>query len=79
MFIGGPQLCLGMGFSGMTTRLTEPCAGCNEQDYIRTAWSKGLRERTVVQACMKKCADPYCDIIGGQLANLIGGAVIIEE
>ena len=50
------------------------------QDYIRTAWSKGLRERVVVtRHALKNVMIPIVTLIGGQLANLIGGAVIIES
>jgi peptide/nickel transport system permease protein len=50
------------------------------QDYIRTAWSKGLRERPVViRHALKNALIPVVTIIGIQFPMIIGGAVIIEE
>ncbi|MFQ5879108.1 MAG: ABC transporter permease [Dehalococcoidia bacterium] len=49
------------------------------QDYIRTAWAKGLRERTViVRHALKNALIPVISLIGIQIPILIGGAVIIE-
>ncbi|MBA7665407.1 Dipeptide transport system permease protein DppB [subsurface metagenome] len=50
------------------------------QDYIRTAWAKGLRERTVlIRHAFRNTLIPIVTRMGGQLPNLIGGAVIIEN
>ena len=50
------------------------------QDYIRTAWSKGLRERIVViRHAIKNALIPVVSLIGLQLPILIGGAVIMEN
>jgi peptide/nickel transport system permease protein len=50
------------------------------QDYIRTAWSKGLRERAVVMKhILKNGLIPVVTVIGIQLSHIIGGAVIIEN
>ena len=49
------------------------------QDYIRTAWSKGLSERTIVlQHALKNAMIPVVSLIGLQLPLYIGGSVIIE-
>jgi peptide/nickel transport system permease protein len=49
------------------------------QDYIRTAWSKGLEERTVIiRHGIKNGMIPIITLAGVGLANIIGGAVIIE-
>jgi peptide/nickel transport system permease protein len=49
------------------------------QDYIRTAWSKGLRERTVVfRHVLKNGLIPIITLTGMQLSQIIGGAVLIE-
>jgi len=49
-------------------------------DYIRTAWSKGLRERTViVRHALRNALIPVTTVIGLQVGALIGGAVIIES
>ena len=50
------------------------------QDYVRTAWAKGLRERVVVMRhALKNALIPVITIIGGQLAVMLGGDVIIEQ
>ena len=50
------------------------------QDYIRTAWSKGLRERAVViRHAVKNALIPVVSLIGLQLPILVGGAVIMEN
>jgi len=50
------------------------------QDYIRTAWAKGLRERTVVvRHALKNALIPIITIIGYQLPIVVGGTVWIEQ
>jgi peptide/nickel transport system permease protein len=50
------------------------------QDYIRTAWSKGLAERTVIMRhALKNALIPVVTMVGMQLPILIGGAVITEQ
>ena len=50
------------------------------QDYIRTAWSKGLKERVVIMRhATKNALIPVVSLIGLQLPLLVGGAVIMEN
>ena len=50
------------------------------QDYVRTAWSKGLKERVViVRHAIKNALIPVVTLIGLQLPILIGGSVIMES
>jgi peptide/nickel transport system permease protein len=50
------------------------------QDYIRTAWAKGLKERVVVMRhAVKNTLIPVITIAGGMIPALIGGSVIIEQ
>jgi len=50
------------------------------QDYIRTAWSKGLRERMVVlRHAAKNTLIPVITIAGGMIPTLLGGSVIMEQ
>ena len=50
------------------------------QDYIRTAWSKGLTERIVViRHAIKNAFIPIVTMVGGGIPMLIGGSVIIEQ
>lgn len=49
------------------------------QDYIRTALSKGLKEKTIIiRHALKNAIAPVATLSGMQLANLIGGTVFIE-
>ena len=49
------------------------------QDYIRTAWSKGLKERVVIiRHALKNALIPVITLVGLQLPILVGGAVIVE-
>lgn len=49
-------------------------------DYIRTARSKGLRERNVVlRHAFKNAAIPLVTVIGLDFGNLLGGAIITEQ
>ncbi len=49
------------------------------QDYIRTAWSKGLRERAVVyRHGLKNALIPVITIMGNQLGRFLGGLVVME-
>ncbi len=50
------------------------------QDYIRTAWAKGLKERVVItRHAIKNALIPVVTLIGLQLPILVGGAVIMEN
>lgn len=50
------------------------------QDYIRTAYSKGLRERAVIyRHSLKNAMLPVATIMGLLMANLLAGTVIIES
>lgn len=50
------------------------------QDYIRTAWSKGLRERSVVMRhAFRNAFIPVITVIGLQIPSLVGGTVILER
>lgn len=49
------------------------------QDYIRTAWAKGLSERiVVVRHALKNALIPVVTIWGSQLSHLLGGTVVME-
>jgi len=50
------------------------------QDYIRTAWSKGLSERVVIfRHALKNSLIPVVTVFGYQVPMLVGGSVIIEQ
>lgn len=76
-----PAAILGMVLSGTTMRMTRTMAlEVLRQDYIRTAWSKGLEEKIVVMRhVLKNALIPVVTIVGFQLPILIGGSVILEQ
>ncbi len=76
-----PALVLGMAMSGLTMRMTRTMLlEVLRQDYIRTAWAKGLRERVVIlRHVLKNALIPVITIVGLQVPVLIGGSVIIER
>ena len=76
-----PSLILGTGSAAGLMRMTRTMMlEVLRQDYIRTAWSKGLRERVVVvRHAIKNGMIPIVTIIGMQLPILVGGSVIIEN
>jgi len=50
-----------------------------QQDYIRTAWSKGLRESTVIMRhAMKNSLIPVVTLMGIGLGLVLGGSVLVE-
>ena len=76
-----PSLILGTASSAGTMRLTRTMMlEVLRQDYIRTAWAKGLNERVVVlRHAIKNAFIPVVTVIGMQLPILVGGAVIMEN
>ena len=76
-----PAIVLGMGMSGATMRMTRTMMlEVMRQDYIRTAWAKGLKERIVViRHALRNALIPIVTITGQQLGVLVGGTVIIES
>jgi peptide/nickel transport system permease protein len=76
-----PSLILGTAMSAGTMRLTRTMMlEVLRQDYIRTAWSKGLREKVVVMRhAVKNALIPVVTGIGLSFPILVGGSVIIEN
>ncbi len=76
-----PGFLLGAGLAGGVMRFTRSSMlEVLRQDYIRTAWSKGLRERViVVRHALRNALIPVITVVGLQLPILVGGSVIIEQ
>ena len=76
-----PSLILGTASAAATMRMMRTMTlEVLRQDYIRTAWSKGLKERVViVRHTLKNALIPVVTLIGLQLPILVGGAVIMEN
>ena len=76
-----PALLLGMYISGSTMRMTRTMMlEVLRQDYVRTAWAKGLGERVVIiRHALKNALIPVVTIVGLQMPVLIAGTVVIES
>jgi peptide/nickel transport system permease protein len=75
-----PALVLALASAGLVMRLTRSSMlEVMRNDYIRTAWSKGLRERSVVwRHALKNALIPVVTVLGLEVGGLLGGAVIVE-
>jgi peptide/nickel transport system permease protein len=75
-----PAALLGVSLAGGVMRLTRTMMlEVLRQDYIRTAWAKGLRERAVItRHALKNAFIPVVTIIGLQVGTAISGTIILE-
>lgn len=75
-----PSIALGVRPAALIARLTRSCMlEVLNQDYIRTARSKGVRESlVVVKHALKNAMIPVVTIIGTQVSELLSGAVLTE-
>jgi len=75
-----PALCLSVLPLAVWTRQTRSSMlEVIREDYIRTARSKGLKERTViVRHALKNAIIPVITLLGLQVRNLVGGSVLVE-
>jgi peptide/nickel transport system permease protein len=76
-----PAIVLSMGSVAVLMRLTRSSMlEVMRNDYIRTAYSKGLRERAVIfRHALKNAMIPVVTIIGLEAGGLIGGTVLVES
>ena len=76
-----PSLILGTASAAATMRMTRTMMlEVLRQDFIRTAWSKGLKETVVVvRHAIKNALIPVVSLVGLQLPILVGGSVIMEN
>lgn len=76
-----PSLVLGASLSAVIMRMTRTMMlEVLRQDYIRTAWAKGLTERRVIiRHAVKNAMIPVITLIGVLVPILFGGTVIIEQ
>jgi peptide/nickel transport system permease protein len=75
-----PAAALSAGIAAQLMRLTRASVlEVFQQDYIRTARARGLRERRVIWVhTMKNAFLPVMTVLGLSLGHLLGGAVIVE-
>lgn len=76
-----PAITLGSVLMALVTRLVRSgMLDVLNEDYVRTARAKGLRERTVItRHALRNILIPLVTVIGLQLGALFGGAVITES
>lgn len=75
-----PVICLGIFALASTARQTRSSMlEVLRQDYVRTAWSKGINEKTVVfKHALKNALIPVVTLSGMSLGHILGGSVLIE-
>ncbi len=76
-----PAAILGIGLSGTLMRLTRATMlEVLRQDYVRTAWAKGLAWRVVIfRHALKNALIPVVTVLGLQVSVLVGGSVVMEQ
>ncbi len=76
-----PTATLGVGMAARLSRMTRSAMlEVLNQDYVRTARSKGLKQNTVViRHTLRNALIPIVTVFGLQLGWLIGGSVIVES
>lgn len=75
-----PVICLSVLTIASGARQTRSCMlEVIRQDYIRTAWSKGLTEKNIIlKHSLKNGLVPVITLLGISVANIFGGSVLVE-
>jgi peptide/nickel transport system permease protein len=75
-----PTVSLGVFLTAIVMRMTRSTVlEVLGEDYVRTAYAKGLRDRSViVKHVLRNALIPVITIIGLQAGTLLGGVVVIE-
>ena len=75
-----PTVALGFSAAGLLARLVRSTMlDVLNEEYVRTAYAKGLPQRHVVlRHALRNAAIPVLTVIGISLAGMLGGAVVIE-
>jgi peptide/nickel transport system permease protein len=75
-----PVFCLSLfSLASLTRQARSSTLEIVRQDYIRTAWSKGLRERSIIMRhVLKNSLIPVVTMLGMQVGFIFGGSVLIE-
>jgi peptide/nickel transport system permease protein len=76
-----PIICLAIpGIAVLTRQTRSSMLEVVRQDYIRTAWSKGLTERMVIfRHSLKNSLIPVITVLGLYLGVMVGGSVLVES
>jgi peptide/nickel transport system permease protein len=75
-----PVICIAIpGIAFLARQTRSSMLEIVRQDYIRTAWAKGLREPIIVMRhALKNALIPVVTLLGIELRTLVGGAVLVE-
>jgi peptide/nickel transport system permease protein len=75
-----PAICLGITQAGVILRMTRGMMlEVLRQDYVRTAWAKGLAGQAVVlRHALRNAMIPIVTVIGGQMPFYFGGSIVME-
>ena len=75
-----PIICLSViSISFITRQTRSSILEIIKNDYVRTAWAKGLNERTVItRHVLKNSLIPIATLIGLQVSSIISGSVLVE-
>jgi peptide/nickel transport system permease protein len=75
-----PVVCLSLpAIAGLTRQTRSSVLEVVRQEYVRTAWSKGLTERTVVlKHILKNGFIPIITVLGMFIGSILSGAVLVE-
>jgi len=76
-----PALAVGYRYSAVTTRMTRSALlEVLREDYVRTAWAKGLARQVILRRhALRNALLPVVTVIGLEFAFLIGGLVVTEQ
>jgi oligopeptide transport system permease protein len=75
-----PALALGLPYAAIVARLTRASMlEVIRQDFVRTAWAKGLRSQVVIlRHALRNALIPVVTILGPLITGIITGSVVIE-
>ena len=75
-----PVFCLALfSIAALTRQTRSSMLEVIQQDYIRTAWAKGLKERIVVtRHAVKNALIPIITVLGMHVGFIFGGSVLVE-
>lgn len=75
-----PVFCLAIfGIAGNARQTRSAMLEVMLQDYIRTAWAKGLRERVIIiRHALKNGLIPVITLLGMGISGILGGSVLVE-
>jgi glutathione transport system permease protein len=75
-----PSLTLGAAVAAVMARFTRASfVEVIQEDFVRTARAKGLKERTVIfKHCLRNALIPVVTMMGLQFGFLLGGSIVVE-